>query len=179
MPIKIRPAARAPRRPGTRRSTLAAACALALVGAAALAGCDAARQQDAFADAAGRVPTGYAEFDALGTPGASRDDDDWRTAPVYAGRLSVKPIYPNPTRGGEPVTLEITVLTFEGGPGALAVRARNTTGRLVTLDEVRTSGPGVYALSFASALLQGAGLRRVFVFDALGELVSYGDVLVE
>ena len=163
MPAKIRP--------------LPVALLLAALGAgAALAGCDQAELQDRFEQDARRLPGGYTATNAGGevlTP----DADDWRTAPAYAGRAAVRPVYPNPSGDGLPFTLDVSILTFDGPPGVV-VRSYDAADRPFVLAELRETQPGNYSLSFSALRFPGRGLHRVLVQDGLGGLISYGDVLV-
>lgn len=139
-------------------------------------GCDTGALQDQFADDAGRVPAGYTATDRNG--GVQEEDpDDWRTSPVYAGKVRLDPAFPNPN-SGESVTLTVSILEFGGVQGGLYLRARQNNGALVLLDALQDDAPGTYLLTFSPAALARAGLVRVFLFDARGEIVSYGDVLL-
>lgn len=138
-------------------------------------GCDTQERQSEFAEAASLPASGYARTDA---DGIVQDDDldDWRTAPVYGGKVRFDPAYPNPAAGGF-VTLPVTILEFNAVQGGLVLRARDADGRLRTMDDLlQTTDPGVYVFTFAPTILARTGLIRVYVFDRLGEIVSYGDV---
>lgn len=140
-----------------------------------LAGCDSQEQQDNFVDEAGRAPSGFARTDDTGRI-LDDDADDWRTAPVFAGKVSFDPAYPNPV-GGDVVTIPVRVLEFNAVQGGLVVRARDGSGNLRLLDEIpRTSDPGAYVFRFSPVILARGGLVRIFIFDTLGELVTYGDL---
>lgn len=147
----------------------------ALALAFTLSACDSQEQQNDFVDEAGRTPTGFARTDDNGAILAD-DEDDWRTAPIFAGKVRFDPAYPNPV-GGEVVTIPVTVLEFNAIQGGLIARARDGSGTLRLLDEIpATSDPGAYVLRFNPAILAREGLVRVFIFDTLGELVTYGDL---
>ena len=170
MPAKIRPAPVAPRAFARR---LVAAFGLA----ALAAGCDQAELQDAFEVAARRPPNGYTQTDAGGQVVAN-DPDDWRTSPAYAGRASVRPVYPNPSGDGLPFTLDVSILAFDGPPGGVVVRGYDGAGRPFVLADLRENQPGTYALPFSPLRFPSRGLHRVLVQDGLGGLISYGDVVV-
>lgn len=148
---------------------------LVLLFALVALGCDSGRLQDQFAEDASRPPTGYTATDRNGGV-LDEDPDDWRTAPFYAGKVRVEPAFPNPTPG-ESVTVTVSVLEFGGVQGGLYLRARQSSGALVLLDALRDDAPGTYLMTFSPAALARAGLVRLFLFDARGEIVSYGDVL--
>lgn len=151
---------------------------LVLLITATLAGCDSQEQQNNFVDDAGLAPSGFARTDDTGRI-LDDDMDDWRTAPVFAGKVRFDPAYPNPV-GGEFVTIPVTVLEFNAVQGGLVVRARDGAGDLRLLDEIpTTSDPGAYVFRFSPVILARDGLVRVFIFDTLGELVTYGDLQLD
>lgn len=134
--------------------------------------------QDDFAAEASRPPSGFTQTDEDGRILAD-DEDDWRTSPLYRGRVVVDPAYPNPTPIGGFVTIPIRVTAFEAVRAPLSVRAWRE-GRLTTLSVInRAADPGFYTFSFSAALVGATGLQRLFIFDAAGELVSYGDLMIE
>lgn len=151
---------------------LALLCTALLTGV----GCDAQKLQDDFAEAANRAPSGYTSTDRTGAV-QNEDADDWRTAPLYAGKVRVSPAYPNPT-AGETVVVAVSILEFGGLPGGLTLQAYGAGGRLVVLDVLRDTQPGTYLLSFSPAAIGRADLVRVFLLDGSREFVSYGDVLL-
>ncbi|MBT4603538.1 MAG: hypothetical protein HOC28_10410 [Bacteroidetes Order II. Incertae sedis bacterium] len=78
------------------------------------------------------------------------------------------------------MTIPVTILEFNSIQGGLSLRARDASGNLRTLDDILdSSDPGAYIFRFSPALLARTGLIRLFIFDRLGELVSYGDLMVE
>ncbi len=143
-----------------------------------LAGCDSTDSQDDFVKAAQSPPSGYTRTDASGQV-VSEDTDDWRTAPFFVGKVVVNPAYPNPGGAATTVTVPIRILQFDDLSGGLLLRAE-VDDRLRLLDElIDTSSPGAYIMQFSAAQLGRAGLHRLYVLDEFGELVSYGDVLIE
>ncbi|NND71450.1 MAG: hypothetical protein HKN43_07715 [Rhodothermales bacterium] len=151
---------------------------LALVCLVVLASCDTADLQNDFLEEARRAPSGVTVTNANGAI-ISVDDDDWRTAPLFTGKVIVEPAYPNPVSGGL-VTLPIRILQFDDVTGGLFVRAFNGSNQLITLAEaLDTSSPGVYTISINPGLLSAVGLHRLFLQDFLGEIVSYGDLRIE
>lgn len=142
-----------------------------------LAACDSQQQQNSFVEDANLTAKGFTSTDASGLV-ISQDDDDWRTAPVYFGKVRIDPVYPNPS-STEFVTVPVTVLEFNSVQGGLVLRARDNANRLRLLDEIdNASDPGAYIMRFSPAILSRFGLVRLFVFDRLGELVSYGDLQI-
>lgn len=150
--------------------------------------------QEAFIREASEKPAGVTRTERDGsltkdTSGNAVEEDvnDWRTAPFYTGYVRFNPAYPNPIRSGF-VTVPVVVTATGQFAGGLVIRGYNDVGRFVFLDEVSNAGlPGAYTFSFDVSLLSASGsvstikgLHRLFVFDRLsGEMVTYGDLLVE
>ena len=154
-------------------------CLLLLAITACLtAGCDTQDLQDEFAEAASLPPQGIVQTDAQGNI-LEEDEDDWRTAPLYRGVLRVDPAYPNPASETF-ITIPVTVTQFNAVRGGLTLRVYNNARELVALDQIlEADAPGAYVFNFASGLLPRTGLHRLFIFDGAGEIVSYGDLLIE
>jgi len=143
-----------------------------------LTGCDTQQQQDDFVRDASGTASGFARTDDTGRI-IEDDKDDWRIAPVYGGKVRLDPAYPNPATI-DFVTVPVTILEFNSIQGGLALRARDASGTLRTLDDILDAGdPGAYIFRFTPALLARTGLVRLYVFDRLGELVSYGDLMIQ
>jgi hypothetical protein len=159
---------------------------LILVPCLLLAACDSTDSQDEFANDATRPPKGITETDATGAivrdssgVAVSEDTDDWRTAPFFVGRLVVDPAYPNPSRAGTTVTVPIRVFQFDDITGGLVLRAQVGDRPRLLSELIDASSPGAYIMQFSASQLEKAGLHRLFILDDFGEIVSYGDVLVE
>ena len=144
-----------------------------------LAGCDNQGAQEDFISEAGLAPSDITRIldNSFGGTICSEDADDWRTSPVYNGIVLVeRPASPNPA-GGTLVTITIRVLQFDRVRGSLALRAFGAGNTLISLDTIiDASSPGEYVFQFSPSLLSENGLHRVFIFDAVGELISYGDI---
>lgn len=143
-------------------------------------GCDSQGEQDTFAHQARRQPDGITVTTVDGET-VSVDPDDWRTSPFYRGRVRVDPAFPNPVSVNL-VNIPLTVIGFEAVQGSgLTLRAFGPTGTdLVRLGDIlNVDGPGAYAFTFSPGQFGTKGLHRVFLFDLAGEIVSYGDILVE
>lgn len=160
---------------------------------ATLAGCDSQEAQNRFEDDAGLPPKGIVRTNADGRIAVDEngneienDLDDWRTAPHFAGVVRFDPGYPNPI-GDDLVTVPVVVQQFNALAGGLVLRGFDDTDRLVRLDELpQATQPGSYTFVFSPRqfsisgdLSLVRGLHRVFVFDVRGEVVSYGDILVD
>lgn len=144
-----------------------------------LASCDSAGQQDQFEDDATAPPSGFVQTDD-GSEIISDDLDDWRTAPIYAGKISVRPAFPNPTSVDDFVTIPFSVTAFGAVRAPLRLQALRDGRLLVALESIDRAGdPGSYAFTFSAARLGRTGLHRLYIFDGGGEIVSYGDVMVQ
>lgn len=145
-----------------------------------LAGCDNQGAQEDFIAEAGLAPSGITRIldNAVGGEICSEDADDWRTSPVYSGIVLVeRGASPNPVSASSLVTITIRVLQFDRVRGSLAVRAFGSGNTLVVLDTILDAGsPGEYIFQFSPSLLSENGLHRLFIFDGIGELISYGDI---
>ena len=143
-----------------------------------LSSCDSQQQQDEFEQSAGDIANDFAKTDSQGSI-LDDDKDDWRTAPIYGGKVRFDPAYPNPATI-DFVTIPVTVLEFNAIQGGLRIRARDGNGNFRTLDDILdATDPGAYIFRFSPALLARTGLVRLFIFDQLGELVSYGDLMIQ
>lgn len=143
-------------------------------------GCDTMGEQDKFANDASASPSGFARTED-GTEILDDDLDDWRTAPLYAGKVSIRPAFPNPVELGDFATVPFSVTAFNSVRAPVQLKARREgDGALITLESIDHAGdPGSYAFTFSAARLGRTGLHRLFIFDAAGELMSYGDLMVQ
>ena len=153
--------------------------AVILLGALFSPGCDSQDKQDDFALQASRAPAGFTATDQGGDI-LSEDEDDWRMSPFYFGKVRVSPLYPNPGRV-DFVTVPINILQFDTGAGGFSLRAyEEGSSQLILLDRLLTiNGPGGYIMRFSQAILSRKGLVRIFVFDGMNEIVSYGDLMIQ
>lgn len=157
---------------GIRQVIVAAAVLLTF------AACDTQEQQDEFAEQASRPPSDFARTDEGGEV-LAEDEDDWRTAPIYAGQISVRPAYPNPAAPSEFVTIPVTVTSFGEVRAPLHAETLRDD-RLYELSHIdQAADPGAFVFNFSAAEFGSRGLHRVYIFDGVGEIVSYGDVMVE
>lgn len=142
--------------------------------------CDSQGEQDDFAADASATPSGFVRT-IDGSEILDDDLDDWRTAPIYAGKVSIRPAYPNPAAFQDFATVPFSVTAFNSVVAPVQLKARRDgNGPLITLETIDQAGdPGSYAMTFSAARLGRTGLHRLFIFDAAGELVSYGDLMVQ
>jgi hypothetical protein len=161
---------------------------LVLAVAAALAACDTAVLQNDFRIAALSVPQGFTRTDASGGVVGTADPDDWRSAPIYGPAavtsVDVAPIYPNPASGVVTLVVNVRSGTIVGGLRVVGyVERPGQLPQTFTLaDEPDGRGPViVLTISLAShpGFTQGGGLRRLVLFDGQGDVISYGDLMVE
>lgn len=143
-----------------------------------LAACDSQRKQDEFAEDASRPPSGYVNTTETGEI-LMDDPDDWRTAPLFAGKVRIDPARPNPVSAGN-VVIPFSILDFNAIRGGLVLRGFDANGRLIRLAaEPGATQPGGFAFSFNPSLLGSVGLHRLYIFDGADEIVSYGDLLIQ
>ena len=143
------------------------------------ASCDTADLQRDFEAQAFATPSGYTQTNDQGEA-ISIDADDWRTAPAYTGRIDVSPAFPNPPGSGTEVVVPFKVREFNSVRGGLDLVIFDANRIARRLDQVRSArDPGAYVFKFAPAFIGQTGLVRVYIVDPLGDLVSYGDLLLE
>jgi hypothetical protein len=161
------------------------AAVLLLIGAG-LTVCDTFNEQRNFSEEASRPPDGITQTREGGEI-TDEDPDDWRTSPLYRGVVRVDPAYPNPvTSTHQRVTLPYWITDFNAITGDLTLRAYDDKGEFVRLAQREITGPGSYQFDFHPSKLSTAGnlsaiegMHRLFLFDARGELVSYGDLRID
>lgn len=144
-----------------------------------MSSCDTQADQNNFVDEASLPPEGITRIldQSFGGTVCEEDPDDWRTSPVYNGIIRVeRGASPNPA-SSVLVTIDVTVLQLDRVRGSLTLRAFGGGNTLVFLDTILdASSPGGYVFQFNSSLLSTNGLHRLFIFDGVGELVTYGDI---
>ena len=145
------------------------------------AGCNNQGAQEDFIIEAGLAPSGITRIldNSFGGAICSEDPDDWRTSPIYSGIILIeRAASPNPATSTL-VTITIRVLQFDRVRGSLSLRAVGPANAFISLDTIiDASSPGEHTFQFSPSLLTENGLHRLFIFVALGELVSYGDLEV-
>ncbi|MCH8567363.1 MAG: hypothetical protein LAT67_03835 [Balneolales bacterium] len=144
--------------------------------------------QKQFEDDAFRQPTNFTRTDGNGDI-IEEDPNDWRIGPMFSGFVEMgRPAFPNPTTG-QIVTIELLVTGISSVNGLEVVTFdRNGRFKLLYFDERRPLPVGFSSINFDPVLLDpnnsgtisGArGLRRVFIFDQRGNLITYGDIRVD
>ncbi len=151
---------------------------IAILIAITVSSCDTQEQQNDFATEASLPPKGFTSTNSVGDI-ISEDENDWRTSPIYFGKVRISPLYPNP-ESVDFVTLPINILQFDAAQSGFTLRANDgTLNNLILLDRMTDiTGPGGYIMRFSPAVLGRSGLVRIFVFDSVNEIVSYGDLMI-
>lgn len=140
--------------------------------------CDSSEEQDLFAQQASGPPSGITRVNEMGEV-LEEDEDDWRTSPVYLGEIRIDPAEPNPVTIGGFVTIRVSVTVFNAVQAPLRVETPRDN-RLRTLDAIdRAADPGAYVFTFPASEMGTRGIHRLYIFDGIGELVSYGDVILQ
>jgi hypothetical protein len=115
------------------------------------------------------------------------DPDDWRIGPMFQGLVEMNaPAYPNPSSGTR-FTVELLVTGLESVFG-LEIYTRDDFGRpyLIYTDNRRPLPPGIVDIYLEPVWFSpnrlystAIGLRRVFIYDGNGNLITYGDLKIE
>lgn len=150
-----------------------------------LASCTRNDAQQEFEREAYTQASGFTETNNQGQI-QSVDEDDWRTSPLFQGLVDVVPVYPNPTTTSQAVQFEVDITGVQSVSGIeVMTRFPDNTFRSL-YQEFETLEPGlttfqINPLEFAQfGNPEGArGLNRIFMFDARGQIISYGDIMVE
>jgi len=148
-----------------------------------LVGCNTQAEQSEFTARALQAADGFTATDENGNVVGAEDPDDWRTAPLYGGRVVVEPAFPNPVAVGGQVTVGVTLLGFDGVPRGIRIDALRSDGQqlIEVASRPEITQDGFYPIQFnLSAAVGEEGLVRLVLFDmSRGEVVSYGDVMIE
>lgn len=137
-------------------------------------------EQDAYS-----APAGFTETTAQAEI-ISLDEDDWRTSPLFQGLVDVIPANPNPVATNQTIRIDVEVTGINSVNG-LEVLVRYPDNSFGTLyQNFETLNPGINPI-FINPIelgLDGSpeaarGLKRIFIFDANNQMISYGDIMVE
>lgn len=151
-----------------------------------LSACGQTDEQRQFERDALSAPDGYTETNSTGEI-LENDPDDWRVAPFFQGLVEVNPAYPNPVQTTDRVNIEFTVTGIESVMGLeVAVYYQQGTLRTIYQEPSSPLQPGITLIQFQAAELgrfdsseSTIGLHRVVLFDNNGNIISYGDIMVE
>lgn len=151
-----------------------------------LSSCKQDAGQEEFERQAFTTPSGFTQTNSNGQI-INNDPDDWRIGPLFQGLIEVNAVpYANPSVGLQ-FRFELLVTGLEAVSG-LEIYSRDPFGRpfLVYNDNRRPLPPGLIDLAIEPSWLtpsriysEAIGLNRIFVYDANGNLITYGDLKVE
>jgi len=130
---------------------------------------------------------GITETDASGALTGEHDPDDWRVAPYFQGLVVVDPAFPNPVLTNENVEIHILITGQRSVMGLEAYVLHDGEGfrQLDFIDQAPLPA-GLSVIRFQAGRLgqtpnpeSALGMNRVLVFDRNGDIITYGDILVE
>ncbi|MDR9415806.1 MAG: hypothetical protein RI564_05950 [Gracilimonas sp.] len=141
--------------------------------------------QREFEQEAYSTPSGYTATTNQGEI-LETDQDDWRTSPLFQGLIDVVPVYPNPVTTDQAIQVEVEVTGVQSVSG-LEVLTRFQDGSFRSLyQSFETLQPGLTTFSINPIEFaefgnpEGArGLNRIYMLDGRGQMITYGDILVE
>lgn len=149
-------------------------------------GCDRDSDQEQFEREAFGVPENFTQTSVSGEI-LRNDPDDWRIGPLFQGLVEINaPAYANPSRGTR-FTIELLITGIESVFG-LEIYTRDDFGRpyLIYTDSRRPLPPGIIDIFLEPIWFSpnriysnAIGLRRVFIYDNAGNLITYGDLKIE
>lgn len=145
-------------------------------------------QQDFERDAY-KTPQNFTETNHTGKI-ISTDEDDWRISPLYQGLVHVNPPFPNPVSSSDNLQFEIEITGVQSVSGLEVItrydNANPTSGFKTLYFETQTLMPGLTTFTInplelgRNDVIESArGLHRIFIYDGNGNMISYGDVMVE
>lgn len=116
----------------------------------------------------------------------NRDDDDWRTSPIFQGLVNIIPPYPNPANTDQLIQFHIDVTGVQSVSG-IEVLTRFDNGDFRSLYEnFETLHTGyndfrINPIEFGQfgSVEEARGLHRVFIYNGNQQLISYGDIMIE
>lgn len=159
---------------------------LAILLAILISGCGRDSDQEQFEREAFGQPENFTRTSSSGEI-LSEDPDDWRIAPMFQGFIDVnQPPFPNPSTGTR-FRMELLITGLESING-VEVYARDEFGRpfRIYTDQRRPLPPGITELMIEPSWLtttglysNAIGLHRIFIYDANGNMITYGDLKVE
>jgi len=132
-------------------------------------------------------PQGITETDASGALTGENDPDDWRVAPYFQGLVVVDPAFPNPVLTNENVEIHILITGERSVMGLEAYVLLEGEGfRQLDFNDQAPLPAGLSIVRFQAGRLgetpnpeSALGLNRVLLFDRNGDIITFGDILVE
>lgn len=138
-----------------------------------------------FEEDAYMTPSGFTETNSQAEI-ISLDEDDWRTSPLFQGLINVVPAIPNPvaTNQSVQIDLELTGVNSVNGLEVLTRYPDNSFGTLYQNFETLNPGITTFFINPLELGLDGSPeaarrLKRIFLFNGNGQMISYGDIMVE
>lgn len=151
-----------------------------------LAGCGQSDDQREFEREAFAAPDNYTET-TDDRQIISEDPDDWRVSPFYQGLIDVDPAYPNPVLTTDQVSIDmlayddvvsnIEVISYfaeDNIPITVIPKSDNVRIDLGTTISMQPS-----QMSRTNLTDDIKGLKRIIILDNDGNVISYGDIMVE
>ena len=156
------------------------------MGLFALLSCSESEEQREFERQAFQTPANITETDAQGNV-SSRDEDDWRIAPMFQALIEVRPPFPNPLPISEQITFEISVTGVQSIEGIRVFELLDNGNLLELFNTVDTSSSTtfiVFTLNGQEFQNLGGGngargLHRIIIYDFNNNIITYGDILVQ
>ncbi|MDI6400667.1 hypothetical protein QLX67_01580 [Balneolaceae bacterium ANBcel3] len=164
-------------------------------------GCDKSRDQVDFERNAYQIPDSFTETDAGGRV-LRQDDRQWNIAPMFQGLVEIwNPAYPNPTSGGQTVTIELEIRGIDmvhglypftlnmdkleryplynaGDPDGITYYRNTLESGIIFLDIDPYILASIYG-SYTAAQSENEGIHRIFLYDRHGNMITYGDIKLE
>ena len=153
-----------------------------------LAGCGQSDDQREFEREAFAAPDGFTKT-TNGVDIESEDPDDWRISPFYQGLVDIEaPAYPNPVETSDQVRIENfnrdqavtrlrTIVWFAEEGFEQDVPSGNYDN--LESNSITTISINPRELSRFDNPESWVGLKRVILLDQDGNVISYGDIMVE
>ncbi|MEX0609265.1 MAG: hypothetical protein WD016_11860 [Balneolaceae bacterium] len=162
---------------------------LVLFVALAAFGCTRNDAQRDFEQEAYRAPNAFTETSPQGEI-LSLDGDDWRISPLFQGLIEIVPPFPNPSNTTSAIQFEVEVTGVQSVTGLEVIvffdnfDPREGSNVLYFITETLQPGLTTFQINplelGESPVPESArGLHRVHIFDGRGQLISYGDIMIE
>jgi|GEM_PF-639632 len=130
--------------------------------------------------------SGITETDGLNSITGSEDPSDWQISPFYETLVTISPAWPNPVGTADEIQIELMVVSTGAlsGMQILVLDPDGTTHTVGTTYQAPSFGPEnirLQGLELGSPPVpeNARGIKRVLILDLNGNLISYGDVMVQ
>ncbi|MEX0720263.1 MAG: hypothetical protein WD059_06315 [Balneolaceae bacterium] len=146
-------------------------------------------EQREFEQEAYRPPNDFTETSPQGEVN-SVDEDDWRISPLFQGLFEVRAPFPNPSNTTSAIQFEIEVTGVQSINGIEVIvffddyDPREGSNVLYFDTESLPQGLTTFQinpleLGEISVPESVRGLHRIYIYDGRGQLISYGDIMIE